>query len=125
MVCHRGVVADTHFRAGFDHVVERTRRVIVEVCGPDAITHDSRPAHMELCYASGYGYGDDDHDLQRQIRHEVLPGHGTLNVGAVDLVETEQDLETYCYDSTVLHRFTLAPTPSATILASVSGRASA
>ncbi|WP_328442804.1 2'-5' RNA ligase family protein [Amycolatopsis sp. NBC_00438] len=107
LVGHRGVVADTHHDDGFNLLLDRVRPVIAAVCGPEAIVYDSRPAHMALCYAGGHGSSD---DLQRQLRRRVRPGHATLTVRAVDLVETVQVPDRCRYDSTVLHRFTLATT---------------
>ncbi|MEQ0560744.1 hypothetical protein ABJI51_16785 [Amycolatopsis sp. NEAU-NG30] len=110
---HRGVVADTHHDDGFNHLLDRARRVIARICGPDAIAYDSRPAHMALCYADGRGSSD---ELQRQLRHHVRPSHASLTVTAVDLVETVQVPQRCRYDSTVLRRFSLSSRtePSAT-----------
>ncbi|SEF38130.1 hypothetical protein SAMN05421837_11881 [Amycolatopsis pretoriensis] len=119
LVYHRGVVADTHHDDGFNRLLDRARPVIAAVCGPDAIVYDSRPAHLALCYAGGHGSSD---DLQRQFRHHVRPGHATLTVSAVDLVETVQVPDRCRYDSTVLHRFTLAATePAHTPVGAVQG----
>jgi 2'-5' RNA ligase len=107
LVQHRGVVADTHHRDRFNHVLNRARPVIADICGPDAIAYDSRPAHMALCYAGGHSSSD---DLQRDLRHQLHPSHATLTVRAVQLVETVQVPNRYRYDSTALHRFTLATT---------------
>ncbi|MFJ9782577.1 2'-5' RNA ligase family protein [Amycolatopsis sp. NPDC101161] len=122
LVYHRGVVADTHHDDGFNRLLDRARPVIAEVCGPDAIVYDSRPAHLALCYAGGHGSSD---DLQRQFRHDVRPGHATLTVAAVDLVETIQVPHRCRYDSTMLHRFPLATTLDAAVPAKAGQAASA
>ncbi|MFJ7212717.1 2'-5' RNA ligase family protein [Amycolatopsis sp. NPDC098790] len=97
----RGVIADTHHNAPFDALVERVRPAIAQLCGPDSVTHDSRPAHMALCYADGHGCSG---ALQRHLR----PSHARITVNAIDLVETIQDPEHCHYASTVLHSFPLA-----------------
>lgn len=121
LVYHRGVVADTHRRGGFDQVLDRARPVIADICGPDAIVYDTRPAHMALCYAGGHGSSD---DLQRQLRKQLAPGHGSLTVSAIDLVETIQVPDRCRYDSTVLHRFPLA-SPERSLTAGIGQPASA
>jgi hypothetical protein len=105
LVQHRGVVADTHHRTGFNHLLDRARPVIAGICGPDAIAYDSRPAHMALCYAGGHSCGD---DLQRELRHQLQPSHATLSVRAVHLAETQQIPDRCRYDSVILHTFALA-----------------
>ncbi|WIV60676.1 2'-5' RNA ligase family protein [Amycolatopsis nalaikhensis] len=101
----RGVVADTHHNAPFDDLIDRVRPVIAELCGPEAVTHDSRPAHMALCYADGNACSD---ALQRRLRHGLRPSHARITVNAIALVETVQIPEHCLYASTVLHSFPLA-----------------
>lgn len=122
LVGHRGVVADTHHDDGFNLLLDHVRPVIADVCGPDAIVYESRPAHMALCYAGGHGSSD---DLQRRFRHNVRPGHATLTVRAVDLVDTIQIPHRCRYDSTVLRRFPLAAAPGQGVSATVGRAASA
>ncbi|MBE1496332.1 hypothetical protein H4696_003432 [Amycolatopsis lexingtonensis] len=106
LVYHRGVVADTHHRAGFNQLLDRARPVIARICGPEAIAYDTRPAHMALCYAGGHSSSD---DLQRQLRHHLHPSHATLTVEQIHLVETWQVPDLCRFDSTIRRTFTLAP----------------
>lgn len=111
LVYHRGVVADTHHRAGFNQLLDRVRSVIAGICGPEGIVYDTRPAHMALCYAGGHSSSD---DLQRQFRHHLDPSHATLTVGQIHLVETWQVPDLCRFDSAVRRTFALAP-PADTI----------
>jgi hypothetical protein len=106
LVYHGGVVADAHYDVPFDALVYRVRSVIIRVCGAEAITHSSRPAHMAFCYATGHSSSD---DLQRDLRHQVRPSHAYLSVRDVHLVETRQVPEQGCYLSDIVHTFKLRP----------------
>ncbi|WP_410625678.1 2'-5' RNA ligase family protein [Amycolatopsis sp. cmx-8-4] len=107
---HGGVLADTHNDAGFNHLLDRVRPVIARIAGPEAISYDSRPAHLTLRYAAPGNAASGD-ALQRVLRRAVRPGHASLTVDAVHLVDTERNPTAGRYDSTVLQRFPLAQEP--------------
>jgi hypothetical protein len=63
-----GVIADLYDDAPIDDLIERARRAITAVCGPEAIRFDTRPPHMTLAYA----HGEQDTDLSRNLATVVL-----------------------------------------------------
>jgi hypothetical protein len=89
-------------------IITPDRPVIARVCGPDAITYDTRPTHIALCHAGGRSSSD---DLQRDLRHQLRPSHATLTVRAAHLVGTLHVPDRHRHDSTVRHRFPLAQEP--------------
>lgn len=86
---HSGAVADTddgQDDALFDNLVDEVRRAVTAVCGPEAVTFDTRPAHMAFAYAADTHNSDPVQRLLRRVR----PSHAPLTVAAVHLVEVEQ-----------------------------------
>jgi hypothetical protein len=83
-----GVLADLHPDGPFEYLLDVAREAIVEACGSDAISYDTRPFHLALAYALGAENGS---ELQHRLRR-IRPGHAELTVDAVRLVEVRQDL---------------------------------
>ncbi|MGW4527878.1 2'-5' RNA ligase family protein [Amycolatopsis sp. NPDC004378] len=99
-----GVVADLHDDPPFDDLVERARTAITAVCGPDAATYDTRPAHMALAYA----HGEQETDPVGRALRRVRPSHAPMTVDAVHLVDVEQVPEQCLFRWTPVHTFPLA-----------------
>lgn len=99
-----GVIADLADDTPFDDLIERSRKAITAVCGPDAATFDTRPAHLTLAYA----HAEQDTDLvARALRRGVRPSHAPMTVNAVHLVEVEQVPEQCLYRWTLVQCFPL------------------
>ncbi|HEY3690465.1 MAG TPA: hypothetical protein VGL46_09195 [Pseudonocardiaceae bacterium] len=100
-----GAILDLADDAAFDNLIERARKVVTAVCGPEAAGFDTRPAHMTLAYAHGE---QDTGQVARALRRGVRPSHAPMTVDAVHLVEVEQVPEQCVYRWTPVQRFPLA-----------------
>ncbi|BAL90013.1 hypothetical protein AMIS_47930 [Actinoplanes missouriensis 431] len=67
----------------------RVREVIGRVRGPGALSSEAGIAHMTIGYANGDA---DNAAIQRDLRR-VRPGHATMRVSAVQLVDVSVDAE--------------------------------
>ncbi|SEP46552.1 2'-5' RNA ligase family protein [Amycolatopsis saalfeldensis] len=101
----RSAVADADDVEQFDALLDEARRVIAEVCGPDAVAYDTRPAHMAIAYASATQASD---SVQGRLRREVRPSYAPMTVKSVALVEVEQDPAQCAFRWRLLHQFYLA-----------------
>jgi hypothetical protein len=105
-----GIMCDVHADKPFSAMAERVRAVVADICGPDSIRHDSRPAHMMLSYS----HGDQDGDPLQRLLRRLRPGLAPMTVDTIVLAEVVQDPQGCAYRWDVVHQFCLQGSESVT-----------